>query len=135
MMIKLNDRRRDYLDSSDPGIGWCLPVASKNGRVWMTRNEGKYDEPVIDGLVRPDFVEHDKWERMALDAAGVVDKESLIENCVDCGGCRNCPFFLLCEVWDDEIELDGDEPEDAIDYKHFSEQAQVTMMFNGIEYC
>lgn len=134
MKIKLNEARKNFLENDGCGIGWCCAVRSPNGRVWATRSEGEYDEPLIDGKARPSSISSDDWWKTAAAAAGVEDKDSLIETCTDVD-CDDCPYFLFCEIWDSDEDDDEEDPE-AVPVGSLTEEEAIQLQLSDdYDYC
>lgn len=136
MKVKLNTARKNFLEADGCGIGWCCAVRSPNGRVWATRNEGEYDEPLIDGKTRPSSISAEDWWTLAAAAAGVEDKDSLIEVCTDVD-CDGCPYFLFCEVWDSDGEEDDEEDPESAPVGSLTEEEAIRLQLDpdGYEWC
>ena len=100
---------RDFMMENDENLDWCKPLSFLGGRVILAENDGRIHSVQVDGEERDDLVgDEEKLARLVNDEyedykgwsnhqiIHFADHEEL--------GCRNCPWFGICEAMDEEIE-------------------------------
>lgn len=100
---------RDMMMENDENLGWCKPISFLGGRVILAENEGRIVSVQADGedrdeladdlkalaqLVNDEYADYKGWDDRQI--IHFAEHEEL--------GCRNCPWFGICEAMDEEIE-------------------------------
>lgn len=104
---------RDLMQDNGENLGWCRPYVSDNGKYAIAVNEGKIAGMILNGedinpdkLDAPDII--NKFAKAVNPDYGIYsgwgDLHIALDGDVRECGCRNCPWFGICDAMDGEVD-------------------------------